>query len=203
MSTSPLPLLPVPDLKDTVARFEAAARPLFLANEFEICMDKLNNFVSNEGPILQQRLKERADTRESWLEEWWNEYAYFLNRASVCFNVNYFFGFRNPPQPIAQTHLAAVLIESALRFRHNLESGLLEPDNIRGKPMCMHQYQYMFATCRHPGETKDWTEVYSSGESSHVAIAHKGRFFALRLSPVNNADGTSSSKQAAIAHIER
>ncbi|KAJ2747248.1 Carnitine O-acetyltransferase mitochondrial [Coemansia sp. BCRC 34301] len=176
-----LPRLPIPELDDTVSRFAAAVRPLFGAEEFEACMAKLNSFAAKEGPVLQARLRDRSSAHENWLEEWWNEYAYFLNRASVCFNVNYFFGFRSTPTPLSQAALAAVLIDSALRFRDCLESGNLEPDNTRGKPMCMHQYQYIFATCRHPGQTRDWTEVYAREESSHIAIAHKGRFFALRV----------------------
>ncbi|KAJ2893922.1 Carnitine O-acetyltransferase mitochondrial, partial [Coemansia aciculifera] len=194
----PLAKLPIPELNDTVARFAAAVRPLFRAAEFDLCMAKLNEFAAKEGPVLQARLRDRFSTHENWLEDWWNEYAYFLNRASVCFNVNYFFGFRSTPSPLPQTLLAAALIDSALRFRDTLESGGLEPDNIRGKPMCMHQYQYMFATCRHPGQTRDWTEVYASDESKHVVVAHKGRFFALRMPATRNV-----SHELSIALLER
>ncbi|KAJ2324192.1 hypothetical protein GGI00_005403 [Coemansia sp. RSA 2681] len=190
--------LPIPELNDAVSRFAAAVRPLFRAEEFDMCMAKLNDFAAKEGPVLQARLRDRASTHENWLEEWWNEYAYFLNRASVCFNVNYFFGFRNTPAPLPQALLAATLIDSALRFRDSLESGDIEPDNIRGKPMCMHQYQYMFATCRHPGQTRDWTEVFAREESNHIAVAHKGRFFALRL-PVTR----STRRELSIALLER
>ncbi|KAJ2810871.1 Carnitine O-acetyltransferase mitochondrial [Coemansia furcata] len=190
--------LPIPELDDTVSRFAAAVQPLFNPTEFETCMAKLNAFVANEGPVLQARLRDRASTRENWLEEWWNEYAYFLNRASICFNVNYFFGFRNTVAPLPQTLLAATLIDSALRFRDVLESGSLEPDNIRGKPMCMHQYQYMFGTCRHPGQNRDWTEVYAREKSNHIAIAHKGRFFALHLPATRN-----TPRQLSIALLER
>ncbi|KAJ1815960.1 Carnitine O-acetyltransferase mitochondrial [Coemansia sp. RSA 2598] len=197
-STSSLPRLPVPELEDTVSRFKAAARPLFEKDDFEKCMEKLERFMASEAPVLQARLKERADAHENWLEEWWNEYAYFLNRSSLCFNVNYFFGFRNTPQPLSQARLAAILIDGALRFRDTLESGELEHDNIRGKAMCMHQYQYMFATCRHPGEARDQTEVYPREQSGHVAIAHKGRFFALRVPGVAGTD-----RLAAIQQIER
>ncbi|KAJ2020439.1 Carnitine O-acetyltransferase mitochondrial [Coemansia sp. RSA 2673] len=190
--------LPIPELNDTVSRFAAAVQPLFNPAEFETCMAKLNAFAAKEGPVLQARLRDRASKHENWLEEWWNEYAYFLNRASVCFNVNYFFGFRSTIAPLPQTLLAATLIDSALRFRDVLESGNLEPDSIRGKPMCMHQYQYMFATCRHPGQSRDWTEVYARDESNHIAIAHKGRFFALRLPATRN-----THRQLSIALLER
>ncbi|KAJ2555550.1 Carnitine O-acetyltransferase mitochondrial [Coemansia sp. RSA 1933] len=170
--SSSLPKLPIPELDDTVSRFVDVARPLFGEAEFESCLDKLKDF---------------------------NDYAYFHNRASVCFNVNYFFGFRSTPQQLSQARLAAALIESAMRFRDDLESGRIEHDNIRGKAMCMHQYQYMFGTCRHPGASKDWTDVYSRAESSHVAVAHKGRFFVLQMPDVA-AD--SSGRQARVDAIE-
>ncbi|KAJ2849266.1 Carnitine O-acetyltransferase mitochondrial, partial [Coemansia brasiliensis] len=123
MSSTSLPKLPVPELQDTAARFVEAARPLFSAEEFEACLVKLNDFIETQGPTLQMRLKERAEQHGNWLEEWWNEYAYFMNRASTCFNVNYFFGFRDTPQQMTQSRLAAALIESAVRFRDQLESG--------------------------------------------------------------------------------
>ncbi|KAJ2663734.1 Carnitine O-acetyltransferase mitochondrial [Coemansia sp. RSA 1200] len=195
--SSSLQKLPIPELHDTISRFVTVARPLFSEAEFESCMAKLDDFVANEGPVLQARLKERASTRENWLEEWWNEYAYFSNRASVCFNVNYFFGFRSTPQPLSQARLAASLIESSVRFRDDLESGRLEHDNLRGKAMCMHQYQYVFGTCRHPGASIDWTEVYPRAESSHIAVAHKGRFFVLRVPE------TMGDRQSTIDSIER
>ncbi|KAI8326271.1 acyltransferase ChoActase/COT/CPT [Martensiomyces pterosporus] len=193
-ASSSQPRLPVPELGDTVARFATSVKPLFEEAEFERCLAKFNDFVANEGPVLQARLKERAAQHENWLEEWWNEYAYFLNRASVCFNVNYFFGFRDTPRPLSQSLLAAALIDSAVRFRADLESDSFAVDEIRGKAMSMHQYQYAFATCRHPGETRDWTEGYASEESGHVAIAHKGRFFALRL-PAQSQDRLASIAQ--------
>ncbi|KAJ2226822.1 hypothetical protein GGH97_006594, partial [Coemansia sp. RSA 475] len=74
--------LPVPDLHDTVARFAEAARPLFSADEFETCLAKLNDFVATQGPTLQARLHQRSAEHANWLEDWWNEYAYFLNRSS-------------------------------------------------------------------------------------------------------------------------
>ncbi|KAJ2727188.1 Carnitine O-acetyltransferase mitochondrial [Coemansia sp. Benny D115] len=191
-----LPKLPVPELQDTLARFTAAAKPLFGSAEFDECLEKMEHFMANEAPVLQDRLRQRASEHVNWLEDWWNSYAYFTNRASLCFNVNYFFGFRHTPQPQSQARLAAILIDSALRFRDTLEAGDLEKDNIRGRPMCMHQYQYMFATCRHPGKESDWTEVYPREQSGHIAIAHKGRFFALRL-PSRPAD-----RYTAILHIE-
>ncbi|KAJ1942014.1 Carnitine O-acetyltransferase mitochondrial [Kickxella alabastrina] len=197
-----LPKLPVPELQDTILHFKNVVQPLFGTAEFKACLAKLDHFATTDAPALQARLCERAAHRNNWLEEWWNDYAYFLNRASLCFNVNYFFGFRRTQQPQAQARLAAILIDSALRFRDDLESGSLENDSIRGKPMCMHQYQYMFATCRHPGESRDWTEVYSAEESRHVAIAHKGRFFALHL-PTNMATNKSDSdRYTAIRSIE-
>ncbi|KAJ2799423.1 Carnitine O-acetyltransferase mitochondrial [Coemansia guatemalensis] len=188
--------LPIPELDDTVARFTTAVRPLFGNDEFEACLDKMKDFVATQGPVLQERLRKRAAERENWLEEWWNEYAYFLNRASICFNVNYFFGFRDTPRQLRQAQLAAVLIESAMRFRDQLESGSLEVDNIRGKPMCMHQYQYMFGTCRHPGEKRDWTEVYSRVESRHVAVAYGGRFFTVQMP-------AGGDRKATVAQLER
>ncbi|KAJ1915324.1 Carnitine O-acetyltransferase mitochondrial [Mycoemilia scoparia] len=181
-----LPALPVPQLEDTLKKLLDTVRPLVSTDEYKAIEKKVQFFASKDGmgPVLQARLKTRAEElagKSSWLEEWWNDYAYFSNRESICFNVNYFFGFRPLPSHInhTQADVASILIHTALAVRENVESGNQTPATMRGKPLCMHQYKYMFGTCRHPGDGKDWTEKYSGQKSRHVMVVHKGQFYSL------------------------
>ncbi|KAJ1673255.1 Carnitine O-acetyltransferase mitochondrial, partial [Spiromyces aspiralis] len=191
-SSAQLPRLPIPNLGDTVNKYLDTVRPLVSEREFEETRRKALAFAAAGGPgeVLQARLKARAEKAAAepahspsscWLAQWWNDYAYFENRESICFNVNYFFGFQKHPQghPQTQADVAAILVHKALQVRQVVESGRYPQVTMRGKPLCMTQFQYMFGTCRHPGDGKDQTEKYDEPLSRHIAIAHRGRFYVL------------------------
>lgn len=59
---------------------------------------------------------------------------------------------RDDPTPTRGSQLprAAALITSSLGFIHDLRAGLLEPDTVRGTPLCMDQYTRLFGTARIP-----------------------------------------------------
>lgn len=59
---------------------------------------------------------------------------------------------RNDPTPDRGSQLprAASLIISSLGFIHDLRTGLLEPDVVRGRPLDMDQYTRLFGTARIP-----------------------------------------------------
>lgn len=54
------------------------------------------------------------------------------------------------PRSDPQLSRAAALITSSLSFIHDLRNGYLKPDDLRGIPLDMSQYQRLFATCRVP-----------------------------------------------------
>ena len=59
---------------------------------------------------------------------------------------------RNDPTPDrgAQLPRAAALITSSRGFVHDLRTGQLSPDKMRGRPLDMDQYQRLFGTARVP-----------------------------------------------------
>ena len=62
-----LPDLPVPNLKDTLNRYLDSVKPHVTEDEFLTTTDIVENFEKNEGPILHQRLLERAKTHRNWV----------------------------------------------------------------------------------------------------------------------------------------
>ena len=64
------------------------------------------------------------------------------------------FRCRNDPTPDrgSQFPRAASLIVSSLGFIHDLRTGILEPDIVRGVPLDMDQYYRLFGTSRIPTE---------------------------------------------------
>ncbi|RKP07018.1 acyltransferase ChoActase/COT/CPT [Thamnocephalis sphaerospora] len=199
-----MPKLPVPALNDTLDRYLASVRPLLdgQPERWERTQRAVEAFRSGDGPRLQKLLEDRAAASEtSWLLDWWNEYAYFSNRESVCFYVNYCFGFRQDPRPeLDWLTRAASLATGMLDFRAEVRSRELEPDAMRGQPFCMYQYNYLFNTCRIPAAPLDHTEFYGYDGNEHVAVVCRGRFYTFETV---HADGTRLSTLEILHQLRR
>jgi hypothetical protein len=82
-----LPRLPVPNLTATLERLKTSLLPLAHSkSEFTDAAKKIDAFGSDAGlgNLLQSRLLQRANEREHWLEEWWDNLGYLGYRDSVC-----------------------------------------------------------------------------------------------------------------------
>ena len=122
-----LPSLPLPELEHTCARYLASVRPLLTGSEFARTVAAVRSFqdpATGVGETLQARLRTHATEQSaestSWLEHYWNEFAYFSNRVSVCFNVNYYFGFRSFCAATDPLTKAAWLVFAAFKFREKI-----------------------------------------------------------------------------------
>jgi len=123
---SDLPSLPIPPLEQTLDRYQESIRPLTTDEEYSRMVNAIRQFKQVEGPVLDQRLRSRAQEceqrRTSWLAEWWDDWAYFSHRDSSTFYVNYYFGFQDDPRLPTQTARAALLVSLALEFRQLIVS---------------------------------------------------------------------------------
>ncbi|KAI7118345.1 hypothetical protein KC324_g18746, partial [Hortaea werneckii] len=72
-----LPKLPIPDLKQTCERYLAALDPLQTAREHADSERAVAEFMRSDGPQLQEKLKEYASGRSSYIEQFW--YDSYLN----------------------------------------------------------------------------------------------------------------------------
>jgi carnitine O-acetyltransferase len=192
-----LPRVPVPDLRDTLQKFMRTSLPLLSSEECRSMLQKIRLFLNQEesrrlgyasGRDLQLRLLERAERKPSWLLEWWNDVAYLADRGPVVFYVSYFFGFQEDKimgqsahLPGSQTEKAARLVQGIMHFYRELYSGRLDPDDVKGKPLCSHMYKYLFHACRIPQWPRDTTLAYSPTTHHHISILHKGHIYVLDL----------------------
>ncbi|KAL1925629.1 uncharacterized protein VTP21DRAFT_512 [Calcarisporiella thermophila] len=176
-----LPALPVPPLDQTLDRYLSSVRPLLSDEEYAATQKAVEEFRTGDGPRLQQLLEERrlAKSETSWLEEFWNHYAYHSSRVSTTFYHNYFFGFRNDGRHPPQCARAALLIAYAIKFRKLIQLRQLKPDMLRKKAFCMYMYDWMFNACRIPDHPYDQTKSYDNDLNNHIAVARKGHFFIL------------------------
>ncbi|OAV88309.1 hypothetical protein PTTG_05269 [Puccinia triticina 1-1 BBBD Race 1] len=171
-----LPKLPIPPLEDTCARYIKVLEPLQTPKEHEKTKSVVQRFLKTDGPLLHARLQEYASTKASFIEEFWYE-SYLQHSDSVVLSLNPFFILEDDPTPSRGNQLtrAASLILASVGFVHDLRSGQLEPDNVRGKPLDMYQYSKLFGSARIP--TRDGCQMKTFGDSKHVVVMRRGQFY--------------------------
>lgn len=187
-----LPLLPIPELKQTCEKFLAWVKPLLNDGEFQKTSLIVKKFmqVDGEGAKLQQSLIEWSQVKgmKSWLEGLWEE-TYLSFRKSLPINSNVFYICDDNPnhENLTQTQKAAALIISVLQFKELIDSGTLEVDNERGKPLCMVQYQRLFNSTRIPLKEKDVSRNPFSknrptfSDAGYIMVHCQGRLFSLNV----------------------
>mmetsp|Transcript_16413 Transcript_16413/g.27990 ORF Transcript_16413/g.27990 Transcript_16413/m.27990 type:complete len:622 (-) Transcript_16413:7-1872(-) len=179
-----LPLLPVPDLKESCELYLKTLIPLAQSSEeYEHSKAAVESFLQNEGPVLQQRLLEHAKNMnaqgKSWLEDWWLDMAYLTFRLGLPTNSNYYLLF-NEQERFSQLEKAAHIIRGALEFKSILENEELPPDYLRKtQPQCMEQYRRIYWTTRVGKPERDDLLVFNG--SKHAVVICKGQFFTLQV----------------------
>lgn len=215
-----LELLPVSDVERSVKMYAEALRPLLNSGEEERELDRLvaECLVSTSSIWqLQVKLMERAKiigsnrTRFhqaqsstddgvhypncSWLEEWWDKYAYLSGSDPLPVNSNFFGTVEQDllllqsatttttaDAEALQVATAACATRAVLRFWERYTDGSLAPDSLDGQgrfPLCSFQYTRIFASSRVPGASQD--HFQSNPDADYIAVACDGHWFKLRV----------------------
>lgn len=171
-----LPKLPVPPLEDTCKRYLRALEALQETEDHERTKEVVQNFLKGDGPRIQDALVKWAETKDSYIEDFWYE-SYLNHTDPVVLALNPFFILENDPTPdrAAQLPRASALITSSLGFIHDLRAGLLQPDSVRGTALDMDQYTRLFGAARIPTERGCRMQVYN--DSRHIVVLRRGQFY--------------------------
>ncbi|KAG8214291.1 acyltransferase ChoActase/COT/CPT [Butyriboletus roseoflavus] len=171
-----LPKLPIPPLEHTCKRYLTALRGLQDDEEHAATTRAVQSFLQGEGPALQERLKQWAAGRASYIEDFWYE-SYLSHSDPVVLALNPFFVLENDPTPDRGSQLprAAALVISSLGFVHDLRTGLLDPDITRGHPLDMDQYTRLFGTARIP--TQRGCKMVVNEAARHIVVLRRGQFY--------------------------
>ncbi len=212
-----LPQLPLPDLHDTLREHARSLVPLLEPTLVEQAHQELERFAAQEGPALQNILQERARqcTLErgrphvNWLEEWWERYAYLLDREPLPIRRNVASTlFDCEPDARQPLRRAALCIRGAARFYMRLREGLIAPDSLDtlGKlPLCMAQYERLFGSSRVPGVGLEADSIVTSTDlRCHVLVGVRGHLFLLRVIDERSSSGGESldALDARIASVD-
>lgn len=180
-----LPRLPVPSLEETGRRYLKSVHAVVSESEYENTKKAVEAFIrpGGEGQPLQERLLARAaDPKiKNWLAEWWNNGAYLGYRDPVVPYVSYFYSYKDDRSRRNPAKRAAAISTSALEFKRQVDDGSLEPEYMRGQPMAMSSYEYMFNCCRIPADGADYAQKFSAKENQHILAVRKNQFFKVPL----------------------
>lgn len=222
---SSLPRLPIPELDDTLKRFERIVLPLIQQkhdngegrpqkSEEEQCYSHtvrekvqkiIHDFKNGNGPKLQELLRKYDEEGKndgsicSYVEEFWSD-SYLSPECSVVLNLNPYFLLEDGPDPYnskSQIGRASELCFASCKFASLLKKGELSPDTFRGQNLCMDQFKALFGASRIPlSDEKDIVEV--DPDSTHVVVIKKNQMYYFQaLWP----DGTVAVNQDDISDI--
>ncbi|KAI9763334.1 MAG: Carnitine O-acetyltransferase mitochondrial [Geoglossum simile] len=194
-----LPKLPVPTLQETAARYLKSVHPLLNKTEFENTQKAVAEFIrpGGDGEALQKRLVARREDPKikNWVIQWWNDAAYLTYRDPVVPYVSYFYSHRDDRRRRNPAKRAAALTTAALEFKKQVDEGTLEPEYMKGLPLCMDSYQWMFNASRIPARPADYPVKYAPAENKHLVVIRKNQFFKVAHE--------SGGKQLNTAELER
>ncbi|KAF9046339.1 acyltransferase ChoActase/COT/CPT [Panaeolus papilionaceus] len=198
-----LPKLPVPALESTCSKYLETVKPLVTPEAYARTEAVVSEFLASPlAQKLQDRLKDRASENTSWLSEWWNDAAYMGYRDPVVVFVSYFYVHANDPLRKTPAKRAASLIKAMIPFRDLVESGRLEPEKVRGAPLCMASYKWLFHSCRYPVKPSDTAEKFDPASNNHIIVLRKNRFFLVPLSnPTTGREFSAAELEAQFENI--
>ncbi|RVX75690.1 hypothetical protein B0A52_00046 [Exophiala mesophila] len=176
-----LPRLPVPTLQETSARYLKSIHPLLSKDEFAASEKAVAEFnkAGGLGEKLQERLIAKAQDPKikNWIIDWWNHDAYLGYRDPVVPYVSYFYSFRDDRRRRNPAKRAAAITTAALEFKRQVDTGELEPEYMRKKPMAMSSYEYMFNTSRVAALPADYPIQYPAEGNEHIIVIRNNQFW--------------------------
>jgi carnitine O-palmitoyltransferase 1 len=198
-----LPKQPLPALRATVARYLDAAAQLQAPAELERTRAAAAAFLAGEGPRLQMLLSLKRLLYAHPTTDWWEKYVYLKGRESIAINSNYYVLTQGRWQPTrSQAARAAVQLYQFARFNSKLVADGVKPIAIQDTvPLCMWQYERMFATTRVPGRECDAVRHWDPATIRHAAVMCKGSMFYLNLYTRGGRQRTPKQLQAALEEI--
>ncbi|KAF2754486.1 hypothetical protein EJ05DRAFT_489198 [Pseudovirgaria hyperparasitica] len=173
-----LPKLPIPDLEPSLKKYLASLEPLHSSKEHRDTERAVEEFLKQDGPDLQEKLKKYASGRSNYIEQFYPGYDSYLNFDNpVVLNLNPFFLLEDDPTPARNNQVtrAASLVISALSFVRAVRKEELPPDTIKGQPLCMYQFSRLFGTARIP--TENGCQIGQDPDAKHIVVLSHGQFY--------------------------
>ncbi|KAI6030704.1 acyltransferase ChoActase/COT/CPT, partial [Pisolithus orientalis] len=184
-----LPHLPVPSLSSTVTKYLETVKPHLT----EADRASSTSRGTRGGPFYDQL----------GLQTGGMKLAYMGYRDPVVVYVSYFYVHVDDRRIRDPAKRAAGLIKAMLPFRHLVESKELEPDKIKGIPLCMDSYKWLFHSSRYPVKPSDTARKFDAVTHNHVVFVRKNKFFEVPLATVDGKELSAAELEVQIERVIR
>lgn len=91
--------------------------------------------------------------------------------------VSYFYSHRDDRKRRDPAKRAAAITSAVLEFKKQVDGGSLEPEYMRGAPIAMSSYWWMFNACRIPAKPADYPVKHNFQEHPYFIAIRKNQFF--------------------------
>ncbi|XP_078021429.1 carnitine O-acetyltransferase-like [Epinephelus lanceolatus] len=196
-----LPSQPVPPLQQTCELYLSYMEPILEEDELKRTKKLVEEFrkAGGVGERLQRGLEMKARNTENWFTEDFVRTGFLAARkplAGVSNSAGLFpkIDYSDKKEKI---RYAAKHIASAMELKTMIDNDTLPAEHIKGTPLCMKQFEYLFSSCRIPGATVDTMEFYTQ---KHITVVHNGQFFVMEA---YNSDGSPLTVDQLCVQLER
>ena len=80
-------------------------------------------------------------------------------------------------------------------------SGQLEPDKVRGAPLCMNSFKWLFHSSRYPAKPSDTAQKFDPATNNHIIVIRKNRFFLVPLADVTGREYSAAEIETQLQNI--
>ncbi|KAM7369470.1 hypothetical protein PAMP_013737 [Pampus punctatissimus] len=201
-----LPILPVPTLQQTCERYLTALETVVEGDELKRIKEQLEEFQKpgGVGERLQKCLERRAHITGNWYTEAVMEGSWYTAQTPLVVYSHFatLFPKMDFKDKQGQIRCAAKIIAGLLDIKTMIDNDTLPVEYMKGKPICMDQYNKVLSSCCVPGLERVLL-VYHGNSSSppkHITVVHNSQFFVL---DVYNSDGTPLTVDQLCVQLER
>ncbi|MFC3875513.1 choline/carnitine O-acyltransferase [Neisseria musculi] len=189
------PVLPVPDLAETCARYLKQVKPLLNDEDYAATAAAVRQFQTRSAPGLQAGLQAfAAETDRSWLIDAWLE-SYLKIRTPLPLASNVGFHIRTLGRDLGGW--AAALAGVCADYHHGRISA---PQTPQGAPVCMAQWQILRGAARVPQTGCDTFRIAET-PSRHIGVLHNGFYYRIAALDENDEAYHPDTFRQAVAQI--
>ncbi|KIX01225.1 uncharacterized protein Z518_08950 [Rhinocladiella mackenziei CBS 650.93] len=179
------PPLPLPSLGDLIERHLSGVRPFASDEEFSNTLRLAQDFCAEGGPgvRLYERLRAmKAADPENWYHDLFLNNQYLSRKGPLAPYALFFFTHPLGPVKHSQAERAALIASTLIRYKGDLEKGLIKPQYMNEQQLCMDLHKNLFSACREPRDGLDVFEAHPGND--FFIILRRGHAFKIEFRQV-------------------